>query len=58
VGLPTAPDGADTIGGDRAKSTLEATKDRLAVHSAAVMTVLFLVIGVNLIGDGLPGLGG
>jgi hypothetical protein len=46
------------IGGDKAKSTLDATKDWLVAHNAAVMTVLFLVIGVKLIGDGLPGLGG
>jgi hypothetical protein len=46
------------FGGDRATATLESTKDWLAVHNAAVMTVLFLVIGVKLIGDALPGLGG
>jgi hypothetical protein len=46
------------VGGDNAKSTLDALKDWLTVHNAAVMTVLFLVIGAKLIGDGLPGLGG
>jgi len=46
------------VGGGRAKSTLDALKDWLTAHNAAVMTVLLLVIGAKLIGDGLPGLGG
>jgi len=46
------------IGGNRAQSTLDGLKDWLTAHNAAVMTVLLLVIGVKLIGDGLPGLGG
>jgi hypothetical protein len=29
-------------------------KDWLAVHNDAVMTVLFLVLGVNLIAKGIP----
>ena len=33
-------------------------KEWLAVHNAAVMTVLFLFFGVKLIADGLPVLGG
>jgi Sap-like sulfolipid-1-addressing protein len=45
------------IGGDKAKSTLDQLKDWLTLHNAAVMTVLLLVIGVKLIGDGLPGVG-
>jgi Sap, sulfolipid-1-addressing protein len=45
------------VGGDRAKSSLDALKDWLTVHNAAVMTVLLLAIGVKLIGDGLPGIG-
>ena len=41
-------------GGDRAKTQLDAAKDWLAVHNDAVMTVLFLVLGVNLIAKGIP----
>jgi len=46
------------VGGDRARVALDSTKEWLAVHNAAVMTVLFLVFGVKLIADGLPVLGG
>ena len=46
------------VGGDRAKVALDSTKEWLAAHNAAVMTVLFLVFGVKLIADGLPVLGG
>ena len=46
------------VGGDRARAALDSMKEWLAVHNAAVMTVLFLVFGVKLIGDGLPVLGG
>ena len=41
-------------GGDRAKTQLDSAKDWLAVHNDAVMTVLFLVLGVNLIAKGIP----
>ena len=41
-------------GGDRAKTQLDAAKEWLAVHNDAVMTVLFLVLGVNLIAKGIP----
>ena len=46
------------VGGEHARAALDSTKDWLAVHNAAVMTVLFLVFGVKLIADGLPVLGG
>ena len=46
------------VGGDTAKTALDSTKEWLAVHNAAVMTVLFLVFGVKLIADGLPALSG
>lgn len=52
------PVGYYLLGGDRARAALDALKDWLAVHNAAVMTVLFVVFGVKLIGDGLPALGG
>ena len=45
------------VGGDRARAALDSTKDRLALHNAAVMTVLFLLFGAKLIGEGLPVLG-
>ena len=46
------------VGGDKARAELDSMKEWLAVHNAAVMTVLFLVFGVKLIADGLPVLGG
>ena len=42
------------VGGDRTKTQLDSAKDWLAVHNDAVMTVLFLVLGVNLIAKGIP----
>jgi threonine/homoserine/homoserine lactone efflux protein len=42
------------VGGDRAKDALDSMKDWLALHNAAVMTILFLVFGVDLIAKGLP----
>jgi hypothetical protein len=46
------------LGGDRARAALDSMKEWLAVHNAAVMTVLFLFFGVKLIAEGLPALGG
>jgi len=46
------------LGADRAKSQLDSAKGWLAVHNDAVMTVLFLVFGVNLIAKGIPPLTG
>jgi len=42
------------VGGERATATLEAAKAWLSEHNAAVMAVLFLVFGVDLIAKGLP----
>jgi threonine/homoserine/homoserine lactone efflux protein len=42
--------------GERAVSILGGIKNWLAAHSAAITTVLLLVIGAKLIGDGLGGL--
>ncbi len=42
------------VGGARAKATLESAKTWLTAHNAAVMGVLFLVFGVDLIAKGLP----
>lgn len=42
------------VGGERAKAQLDSVKGWLAGHNDAVMTVLFLVFGVNLIAKGIP----
>ena len=42
------------VGGERAKTQLDSVKGWLAVHNDAVMMVLFLVLGVNLIAKGIP----
>jgi hypothetical protein len=52
------PVGYYLVGGERARAALDSTKQWLAVHNAAVMTVLFLFFGVKLISEGLPVLGG
>jgi hypothetical protein len=44
------------FGGAKATTTLESAKTWLTAHSAAVMAVLFLVFGVDLIAKGLPNL--
>jgi threonine/homoserine/homoserine lactone efflux protein len=46
------------VGGARAEGQLDSMKQWLAVHNAAVMTVLFLVFGVDLIAKGLGLLSG
>ena len=43
--------------GDRATRLLDELKAWLGTHNAAIMTVLCLVIGAKLIGDGISGLG-
>jgi hypothetical protein len=42
------------VGGAAARTRLDAVKEWLAVHNDAVMTVLFLVLGVNLVAKGIP----
>ena len=42
------------VGGDRARTELDSLKGWLAAHNAAVMTVLFIVFGVDLIAKGIP----
>jgi hypothetical protein len=42
------------IGGEKARTSLESAKAWLTTHNAAVMAVLFLVFGVDLIAKGLP----
>src|SRR5207247_8041517 len=46
--------GGVQLGGDNAKAQLDSMKGWLALHNAAVMTVLFLVFGINLIAKGIP----
>ncbi len=45
------------LGGASAKARLDGLKDWLRFHNAAVMTVLLLVFGVDLIAKGIPPLG-
>ena len=42
------------LGGETAKRVLDEMKDWLRLHNSAVMAVLFLVFGVDLIAKGLP----
>jgi threonine/homoserine/homoserine lactone efflux protein len=42
--------------GDRASKLLAELKDWMAVHNAAIMAILLVVIGFKLIGDGISGL--
>jgi hypothetical protein len=42
------------VGGEKAKTALDSLKRWLGMHNAAVMTVLFLVFGVDLIAKGIP----
>ena len=42
------------FGGERAQASLNSAKAWLTTHDAAVMAVLFLVFGVDLIAKGLP----
>ncbi|MFD8421914.1 GAP family protein [Streptomyces sp. NPDC059668] len=48
-----APLGVFLAGGDRARSTLGGWKEWAARHNVAVMAVLFFVIGLKLLGDGI-----
>ncbi len=42
------------VGGVRARSSLDAAKGWLTEHNAAVLAVLFVVFGVDMIAKGLP----
>jgi hypothetical protein len=46
------------VGGEHAKAKLDELKGWLATHNAAVMAVLFIVFGVDLIAKGIPSLTG
>lgn len=42
--------------GERAEGILATWRDRAARHNAAIMAVLFFVLGLKLLGDGINGL--
>ena len=42
--------------GDKAKEILDGLKGFMAAHNAAIMTILLLVLGAKLLGDGIAGL--
>jgi hypothetical protein len=42
------------LGGDKAKAELDELKGWLAFNNAAVMAVVLLVLGVDLIAKGIP----
>jgi threonine/homoserine/homoserine lactone efflux protein len=42
------------FGGEKARAALDSAKEWLGTHNAAVMAVLFLVFGIDLISKGLP----
>lgn len=44
------------VGGESARRTLDGWRAWLTAHNAAVMAVLFVVIGAKLLGEGLDGL--
>lgn len=44
--------------GERSRAPLDALRGWMARHNAAIMTVLFLLIGAKLIGDAISGLSG
>jgi Sap, sulfolipid-1-addressing protein len=44
----------DLLGGEHARTVLDDLKEWLGVHNPAVMTVLFVVFGVDLVGKALP----
>lgn len=50
------PIGIYLLGGDKAATTLDHLHHWLAVHNPAIMSVLFVVIGAKLIGNGLQAL--
>jgi threonine/homoserine/homoserine lactone efflux protein len=50
---PGAPVGIYFAMGERSREILTGLRDWMARHNAAIMTVLLLVIGVKLLGDGI-----
>ncbi len=46
------------VRGQRAEEQLDAAKGWLVLHDGAVMAVLLVVLGVDLVSKGLPPLGG
>ncbi|MEV4557257.1 GAP family protein [Kitasatospora sp. NPDC049285] len=54
----TVPLGVYLLGGDGAAKVLGEWKAWMAAHNAAIMLVLFVVLGVKYVGDALSGLTG
>lgn len=54
---PAIPVGISVVMGDSARSTLAELERWMGAHSAAIMSVLCLLIGAKLAGDGISGLG-
>jgi threonine/homoserine/homoserine lactone efflux protein len=54
---PAVPVGISVVMGERARSTLAELEAWMGAHNAAIMSVLCLVIGAKLAGDGIAGLG-
>jgi hypothetical protein len=50
---PGAPVGIYFAMGDRSREILSGLRDWMGRHNAAIMSVLLLVIGAKLIGDGI-----
>lgn len=50
------PLGVYVVGGAKAAATLDGWKTWMAAHNAAIMTVLFLVLGAKAVGDAIGGL--
>ncbi|MGR6999308.1 GAP family protein [Yinghuangia aomiensis] len=44
------------LGGPKAAATLDGWKTWMAAHNAAIMTVLFLILGAKSVGDAVSGL--
>lgn len=44
------------LGGSKAASTLEELRQWMAFHNSAIMAVIFLIIGMKLVGNGLQAL--
>ena len=53
---PGVPVGVYFLAGHRASRILDDLKTWMGSHNAAIITVIFLVIGAKLIGDGISGL--
>jgi hypothetical protein len=51
-----APVGLRLLGGDSSAARLGSMRDWLARHNALIMSAVLLLLGANLIGDGIAAL--